>query len=78
MDVKSNTIAAISMPNGIVNRKLKTTGKYPSIGIDCKRSMKGVRTRDAILFVAANMPKETPQATEIKSVITMRETVLKV
>jgi hypothetical protein len=40
--------------------------------------MKGVRISDAHLFVAANMPKETPHATEIKSVITMRETVLKV
>jgi hypothetical protein len=40
--------------------------------------MKGVRISDAHLFVAANMPKETPHTTEIKSVITIRETVLKV
>jgi len=55
-----------------------TIGKYPSIGIDCKRSMKGVRINDAYLFVAASMPKDTPQRTETKSVIPMRETVLKV
>jgi ribosomal protein L30E len=78
MDVKSNTITAISMPNGSVNKKLKTIGKYPSIGIDCKRSTKGVITSDATLLVAANMPKETPQAIEIKSVITILKIVLKV
>lgn len=78
IDVKSNTITAISMPNGIVNRKLRTTGKYPSIGIDCSRSTTGVMINEAILFVAANIPKETPQATEIKRVNKMRETVLKV
>jgi len=40
--------------------------------------MKGVRISDAHLFVAANMPKEIPQAIEITSVIIIRETVLKV
>jgi hypothetical protein len=79
MDVKSKIMTDNSIPNGpIANRKPITIGKYPSIGIDCNRSMKGVRIRDAHLFVAANMPKETPHATEIKSVITIRETVLKV
>jgi len=79
IDVKSKIITDSSMPNGPnANRKPMTIGKYPSIGIDCNRSMKGVRTSDAHLFVAANMPKETPQAIEINSVITIRETVLKV
>jgi hypothetical protein len=78
IDVKSRIITDSSMPNGPnANRKPMTIGKYPSIGIDCNRSMKGVRINDAHLFVAANMPKETPHATEIKSVITIRETVLK-
>ena len=40
--------------------------------------MKGVRTRDAHLFVAAKIPKETPQRSEITSVIVILETVLKV
>ena len=79
IDVKSKIITDSSMPNGPnANRKPMTIGKYPSIGIDCNRSMKGVRVSDAHLFVAANMPKETPQAIEINSVITIRETVLKV
>jgi len=79
MDVKSKTITESSIPNGpMANRKPITIGKYPSMGIDCRRSMKGVRTSDAHLFVAANMPKETPQATEIKSVIMILETVLNV
>jgi len=79
IDVKSKIITDNSMPNGPnANRKPMTIGKYPSIGIDCNRSMKGVRISDAHLFVAANMPKEIPQTTEIKSVIVMRETVLKV
>jgi hypothetical protein len=55
-----------------------TIGKYPSIGIDCRRSMKGVRTNDATLFVAASIPKETPQTTEMTNVIVIREIVLKV
>ena len=79
MDVKSRIITESSMPKEPnVNRKPMTIGKYPSIGMDCKRSMKGVRISDATLFVAANMPKETPQRIEIKSVIMIRETVLKV
>ncbi len=40
--------------------------------------MRGVRINDAILFVAANMPKETPQTKETINVMTMREIVLKV
>lgn len=40
--------------------------------------MKGVRISDAHLFVAASMPKETPQATETTSVIPIREIVLNV
>jgi hypothetical protein len=55
-----------------------TIGKYPSIGIDCRRSIIGVSIKEAILFVAARMPNETPQSTEIARVIRMRETVLKV
>jgi len=55
-----------------------TIGKYPSIGMDCKRSIKGVRIKEAALFVAANMPKETPQAIEIRRVTKIRKTVLKV
>ena len=79
MEVKSKTMTESSMPNGpSANRKPMTIGKYPSIGIDCKRSMKGVRIRDATLFVAANMPKETPQAIETRRVIIIRKTVLKV
>jgi len=79
IDVKSRTITESSMPQGPnANRKPITIGKYPSIGIDCSRSMKGVRTNDATLFVAASIPKETPQATEIKSVIIIREIVLRV
>ena len=50
------------MPNRFsVNRKPITIGKYPSIEIDCKRSMKGVRVSDAALFVAANVPNNTPK-----------------
>jgi len=40
--------------------------------------MKGVRISDAVLFVAARIPKETPHRIEIKSVIVIREIVLKV
>lgn len=40
--------------------------------------MKGVRIREASLFDAASMPKETPQATEINSVIAILRTVLTV
>jgi hypothetical protein len=40
--------------------------------------MNGVRTNDAILFVAANMPKETPQITEMANVSAIREIVLTV
>lgn len=77
MEVKSKTITASSMPNGpIANRKPMTIGKYPSIGMDCKRSMNGVRIKEAIRFVAASMPNETPQTTEISSVIVIRKTVL--
>jgi hypothetical protein len=79
IEVKSKTITENSTPNGPnANRKPMTIGKYPRIGIDCSRSMKGVRISDATLFVAASMPNVTPQTTEIKSVITMREMVLKV
>jgi len=79
MEVKSKTITESSMPRGPnANRKPMTIGKYPSIGMDCKRSMKGVSIRDATLFVAASIPKETPQRMEIKRVITILETVLKV
>jgi hypothetical protein len=53
-------------------------GKYPSMGMDCRRSINGVRTIEATLFVAARMPKKTPQTTEITSVITIREIVLNV
>jgi ribosomal protein L30E len=77
IDVKSKIITDNSMPNGPnANRKPMTMGKYPSMGIDCNKSIKGVRISDAHLFVAANMPKETPQATEIKSVIAILEIVL--
>jgi hypothetical protein len=55
-----------------------TIGKYPSIGTDCRRSINGVSIKEAILFVAARIPNETPQSTEIARVIMMRETVLKV
>ena len=79
IEVKSNTITDSSMPKEPdVIRKPITIGKYPRMGIDCKRSMKGVRMYEATLFVAANMPKETPQAIESNSVIVMRETVLNV
>jgi len=79
MDVKSKTMTESSMPNGPnANRKPMTIGKYPSIGMDCKRSMNGVRISDAVLFVAASMPKETPQRTETTRVIAIREIVLKV
>jgi hypothetical protein len=62
----------------MANRKPMTMGKYPKIGIDCKRSINGVKMSEAILFVAASIPKDTPQSTEIKSVITIRATVLNV
>jgi hypothetical protein len=78
IDVKSNTTTASSMPNGSANRKPMTMGKYPRIGIDCNRSMKGVMTSEATLFVAHSMPKETPQAIEIRSVTVILKTVLKV
>jgi hypothetical protein len=55
-----------------------TIGKYPSIGIDCRRSIIGVSIKEAILFVAARIPNETPQSTEIARVMRMREIVLKV
>jgi hypothetical protein len=79
IDVKSRTMTESSMPKGPkAKRNPITIGKYPSIGIDCKRSMKGVRINDAHLFVAASMPKETPQTTERMRVITILDTVLKV
>jgi hypothetical protein len=79
IDVKSSTMTENSMPRGPkANRKLITIGKYPRIGIDCSRSIRGVRISEAVLFVAAIMPKDTPQAIEIKSVIIIRVTVLKV
>jgi hypothetical protein len=79
IDVKSRTITESSIPKGPSrNKKLMTIGKYPRIGIDCRRSMRGVSTRDATLFVAASIPKETPQTTEIIKVITIREIVLRV
>jgi hypothetical protein len=53
-------------------------GKYPSMGMDCRRSINGVKTNEATLFVAASMPNETPQITEITSVMTIREIVLNV
>jgi len=37
-----------------------------------------VRTNEAIRFVAASMPKETPQATETANVMSIRDIVLKV
>lgn len=40
--------------------------------------MKGVRTNDATLFVAASTPKETPHATETASVMRIREIVANV
>jgi hypothetical protein len=68
-----------SMPKGpIANRKPITMGKYPRMGIDWRRSMKGVTINDAHLLVAASMPKETPQMTEAISVMPMREIVLRV
>jgi hypothetical protein len=79
MDVKSKTITESSTPRGPnVNRKPITIGKYPRIGTDCSRSMNGVRTSDATLFVAASMPKDTPQRTDRTNVIVIRETVLRV
>jgi hypothetical protein len=55
-----------------------TIGKYPKMGMDCRRSIMGVSTREAILFVAARIPNETPHATERAKVMTMREIVLTV
>lgn len=79
IDVKRRTITESSMPSGpSANRKPMTMGKYPNMGIDCRRSMKGVKISEAILLVEANIPKETPQITDTASVIAMRETVLKV
>jgi hypothetical protein len=79
IDVKSKTITESSMPKGpSANRKPITIGKYPRIGMDCSKSMKGVRTSDANLFVEANMPKETPQITEAIRVIRILAMVLKV
>ena len=79
IEVKSKIITENSIPNGpMANRKPMTMGKYPKIGIDCKRSINGVRMSEAILFVAASIPKDTPQSTEIESVITIRATVLNV
>jgi hypothetical protein len=48
------------------------------MGTDCSRSIIGVSIKEAILFVAARMPNETPQSTEIARVMIMREIVLKV
>lgn len=79
IEVKSKNITESSIPKGPnANRKPMTIGKYPSIGIDCKRSMTGVSMRDNTLFVEANIPKDTPQRIEIKRVITILDTVLKV
>jgi len=41
-------------------------------------STRGVMKNDAVLFVAAKMPKRTPQTIEITRVMTIRETVLNV
>ena len=79
IDVNSSAMTESSMPKGpIANRKPITIGKYPRMGIDCRRSINGVKINDAHLFVAANMPKETPQTTEASNVMPMREIVLKV
>ncbi len=76
MDVKSRMMTENSMPKGPrAKRKPMTTGKYPSIGMDWSKSMKGVTISDANLFVAASIPKESPQATEIRRVIMILETV---
>ena len=79
IDVKSRTITDNSMPSGpITNKEPITIGKYPSIGMDCSKSIIGVRISEAVLLVAANIPKETPHATDNSKVITIRETVLNV
>jgi hypothetical protein len=79
IEVKSKIMTEDSIPSGPkANRKPITMGKYPKMGIDCKRSMKGVRMREAILFVAASIPKVTPQRTESANVIAMRAMVLNV
>jgi len=59
-------------------RNAMTTGKYPSIGMDCKRSMKGTRTMDATRLVAASIPKNTPQRMEMMRVVIILPTVLNV
>src|SRR4030066_953683 len=79
IEVKSKTMTENSMPRGPkAKRKPMTMGKYPKIGTDCKRSMNGVKMSEAILFVAASIPKDTPQSTESASVITIRVIVLRV
>ena len=79
IDVKSNIMTDSSIPKGPrAKRKAMTIGKYPSIGTDCNRSINGVSSMEAILFVAASMPKETPQSVEIARVKIIREIVLKV
>jgi len=79
IEVNSRIMTDSSIPKGPrAKRKPITIGKYPSIGMDCKRSMKGVRTSDATLFVAASIPKETPHTTEIARVIRILEIVANV
>jgi hypothetical protein len=69
IEVKSKTMTENSIPSGPkAKRKPMTTGKYPKIGTDCKRSINGVKTSEAILFVAANIPKDTPQSVMVLNV----------
>ncbi len=79
IEVNKRTNTESSIPKDPrANRKPMTIGKYPRIGMDCRRSMNGVRINDATLFVAASMPNETPQTTETTSVSAIREIVLRV
>jgi hypothetical protein len=48
------------------------------MGTDWRRSINGVSNSEAVLFVAARIPNETPQTTEMARVTSMREIVLKV
>ena len=82
MDVKRSIIAESSiaswLPLNIDIRKTMTAGKYPSMGMDCNRSMNGMRIREAILLVEARMPKPMPQTREIARVSVILMSVLKV
>ena len=48
------------------------------MGTDWRRSINGVSNSEAVLFVAARIPNETPQTTEMARVMSMREIVLNV